>query len=57
VRVEMLCPWAFVKWEKGQREAAENIWERVLATNPAPAVLNEYVAKYAPLKALQDKNK
>jgi tetratricopeptide (TPR) repeat protein len=55
VRVEMLCPWAFVKWEKGERDSAENIWERVLATNPAPAVLNEYVAKYAPLKALQNK--
>jgi tetratricopeptide (TPR) repeat protein len=57
VRIEMLCPWTFVKWEKGERASAENIWHRVLATNPDATVLKEYVAKYAPLKVLQEKQK
>ena len=53
VRIEMLCPWTYVKLEKGEIELAQQLWKRILATNPPPTVLNEYVAKYGRLKELR----
>lgn len=52
-RLEFLCPWAFVKLESGQRDAAQNLWERAeryAAEHTAPHILREYAAKYAPLR-------
>jgi len=54
-RIEYLCPWAYVKMELKQREAARTLWTRAQAwaeTNRAPRLLNEYAAKYAPLREL-----
>ncbi len=54
-RIEYLCPWAYVKMELKQREAARTLWTRAQAwaeTNRAPRLLSEYAAKYAPLREL-----
>lgn len=52
-RIELLCPWSFVKMELGQPESAQRIWERAeiyAATSEMPHILKEYAAKYAPLR-------
>ena len=50
-RIELLCPWVFVKLELGEKESAQALWDR--ATHAAKAdrgILAEYAAKYAPLR-------
>jgi tetratricopeptide (TPR) repeat protein len=52
-RIELFCPWAFVKMELGDIEAARILWERAeryAAINETPHILKEYAAKYAPLR-------
>ncbi len=49
-RLELLCPWAYVKLELGEKESAQRLWQRVKKAAPSQEVLAEYVAKYAPLR-------
>jgi hypothetical protein len=52
-RIELLCPWAFVKLELGQVESARELWERAemyAALHETPHILKEYAAKYVPLR-------
>jgi tetratricopeptide (TPR) repeat protein len=52
-RLELFCPWAFVKMELGSVESARNLWERAevyAAVHETPHLLKEYAAKYAPLR-------
>lgn len=54
-RIELLCPWAFVKLEMGDRKAATALWTRAqkcAAARNAPRLLSEYAAKYASLRTL-----
>lgn len=53
-RIEYLCPWSYVKSESGERDAARALWARArnyAAANRAGHLLQEYAAKYAPLRA------
>lgn len=52
-RIEFLCPWAYVKSEMDEPDAARALWERAeryAAVNGTPHLLKEYAAKYAPLR-------
>jgi tetratricopeptide (TPR) repeat protein len=49
-RVELLCPWAFVKCERGEDAAAATLWARAQKSAPSRDILLEYAAKYAPLR-------
>lgn len=49
-RVELLCPWAFVKCERGEDTAATALWERAIKAAPSRDILLEYAAKYVPLR-------
>jgi hypothetical protein len=52
-RIELLCPWAYVKKELGDDTAALALWERAegyAATHGTPHLLKEYAAKYIPLR-------
>jgi tetratricopeptide (TPR) repeat protein len=49
-RVELLCPWAFVKCERGEDSAAAALWDRARKAVPSRDILLEYAAKYAPLR-------
>lgn len=51
MRIELLCPWAFVAYELGNLSAAKSCWMRACQAAPSPAALAEYAAKYAPLRA------
>lgn len=51
-RLELLCPWAYVKWERGEKENAERLWERAVKAAPSPATLAEYVGKFPALAVL-----
>lgn len=55
-RIELLCPWAFVKHERGELTAARSLVRRAEALN-LPGLLGEYAAKYAPLTALRGGNR
>ena len=53
-RLEYLCPWAYVKLTRGEGEAARALWLRAAERADAigaSAILSEYAAKYAPLRA------
>lgn len=50
-RIELLCPWTFVKLELGEKETAQTLWGRAsVAAKAEREVLTEYAAKYAPLR-------
>ncbi|MBC8104364.1 MAG: hypothetical protein H7Z41_17450 [Cytophagales bacterium] len=52
-RIELICPWAFVKMELGQTDAARTLWERAevySALHGTPQILKDYAGKYAPLR-------
>jgi tetratricopeptide (TPR) repeat protein len=49
-RVELLCPWAFVKCERGEDAIAAELWTRAMKAAPSRDILLEYAAKYAPLR-------
>lgn len=58
-RIELLCPWAYVKMELGQPEAARTLWERAVARVEAAGtrtLLTEYAAKYTPLRRFLKEN-
>ena len=53
VRLEYLCPWAYVKVVRGEGDAARALWERAAAHAKAIGaghLLTEYAAKYTPLR-------
>lgn len=54
-RIELLCPWAFVKTETGQRDAARALVADAAALNPT--LVREYAAKYPSLATLLDGNR
>jgi tetratricopeptide (TPR) repeat protein len=52
-RIEHLCPWAYVKIELGDLQAARTLWDRARAyadATGAAHLLREYAAKYVPLR-------
>lgn len=54
-RIEYLCPWTYVKLERGESDAAHALWQRAqahVAKHNASRLLEEYAAKYAPLRKL-----
>ncbi len=51
-RLELLCSWAYVKLERGEKESAERLWERAVKAAPSPATLAEFVGKFASLAVL-----
>ena len=53
-RVELLCPWTFVKCELGQDTEAKIIWERAKKAVISRDILLEYASKYAPLRRFFD---
>jgi tetratricopeptide (TPR) repeat protein len=55
-RLELLCPWAYVKLERGEKENAERLWERAKKATVSQEVLAEYVAKYVPLRLFWKEN-
>ena len=55
-RLELLCPWTYVKLERGEKENAERLWERVKKATVSQQVLAEYVAKYIPLRLFWKEN-
>ena len=51
-RVDLLCSWAYVKLERGEKESAERLWERAVKFAPTKEILVEFVRKFAPLAVL-----
>ena len=51
-RPELLCPWAYVKLERGEKESAERLWERATKAAPSRETLAEYVGKFPALAVL-----
>lgn len=51
-RVELLCPWAYVKLERGEKESAGRLWERAIKAAPTKETLEEFVGKFPPLAVL-----
>lgn len=52
-RLELLCPWAYVKLEMGDSAAARALWDRARAWAESKGtlpLLREYAAKYVPLR-------
>ncbi len=49
-RVELLCPWTFVKCERGEDDLAAKLWARAVKATPSRDILLEYAAKYQPLR-------
>jgi tetratricopeptide (TPR) repeat protein len=49
-RVELLCPWTFVKCERGEDDLAAALWARAIKATPSRDILLEYAAKYLPLR-------
>ncbi|MCX6368028.1 MAG: hypothetical protein NTX57_15175 [Armatimonadetes bacterium] len=56
-RLELLCPWTYVKLELGEKESAQRLWRRVEKAAPSQEVLAEYVAKYSSLRLFLGENK
>ena len=53
-RVELLCPWTFVKCELGEDAEAARIWERAKKVVITRDILLEYASKYTPLRRFFD---
>jgi tetratricopeptide (TPR) repeat protein len=49
-RVELLCPWTFVKCELGEDALATQLWARAVKATPSRDILLEYASKYQPLR-------
>jgi len=53
MRLELLCPWAYVKLEMGDSAAARVLWDRAYRFAESKGTLHrlrEYAAKYVPLR-------
>ena len=53
-RVELLCPWTFVKCELGKDDEAAALWKRAQRAVISRDILLEYASKYAPLRRFFD---
>ena len=53
-RVELLCPWTFVKCELGNDDEAAALWNRAQRAVISRDILLEYASKYAPLRRFFD---